>query len=373
MLWLTDTFNDNNGVSMVLKSVLKEIQRANLPIDILVCSNTVEPDDHLKVIKPELEFALPFYEQQPLRIPNFITIHDIFQQEEYDRVICSTEGVMGLAAIYLKNAFSVKAHFYIHTDWVMFARKVMNIDVHNLNRFRRILRAYYKLFDSLFVLNTDQYKWLIGKHMGFNPANVHLTSHWVGEQFTPKLAEKDKLFGFDNCNFVILYSGRLSKEKGVMELPEIYNFLKASFHNIKIVIAGTGPVESELKQQLPEAVYLGWVEQDHLPRIYSSSDILILPSKFDTFSCSVLESISCGLPVIAYNIKGPKDIIYDRENGFLVNNLKEMKEKLSFYISNPKIRKNYKEKALQRADNYKKDIIIHTLLKDVGFQIKNDE
>jgi len=373
MLWLTDTFDDNNGVSMVLKSVLKEIQNKNLPIDILICCNITEPEDHLIVIKPELEFTLPFYKQQPLRIPNFLSIHEIFQQGEYDRIMCSTEGAMGCAAIYLKNAFSVKAHFYIHTDWIMFAQKVLNIEGGNLNRFRRMLRAYYKFFDSLFVLNTDQQKWLTGKNMNFDPENVHLTAHWVDETFVPQPAGKEIQFGFNADDFIILYSGRLSMEKGVLELPEIYHHLISDFPHIKMVIAGAGPAENELRQKLPEARYLGWVDHESLPEIYSAADILILPSKFDTFSCSVLEAISCGLPVISYNIKGPKDIIIDGKNGFLVNTMKEMKEKLSLFISDPKLRKSFSKKALQRAQEFNKDLILNKLLSDVGFQtMKND-
>lgn len=373
MLWLTDTFNDNNGVSMVLKSVLKEIQIRNLPIDLLICSHNIQPQDHLIVIEPELEFTFPFYKEQPLRIPNFLTIHEIFQQGEYDRVMCSTEGAMGLAAIYLKNAFSVKAHFYIHTDWLIFARKVLGVDAHNLDRFRRMLRAYYQAFDSLFVLNTDQQKWLVSNNMGFKPENVHLTAHWADQEFTPKPASKESVFGFSHDSFVILFSGRLSQEKGVMELPEIYHYLKTKNPEIKMVIAGTGPAEQELKMKFPEATYLGWVDHENLPWIYSASDILILPSKFDTFSCAVLEAISCGLPVIAYKIKGPKDIINDHKNGFLVNTLDDMKQMLLTFINDTEVRKSYKKNALLRAQEYNKDLILDKLLTDIGFKTPQHE
>ncbi len=372
MLWLSDTFDDNNGVSMVLKLVLKEIQRRNLPVDLLVCSNTAQAEDHLIVIKPELEFTLPFYRQQPLRIPNFLAIHEIFQKGEYDRLMCSTEGAMGLATIYLRNAFSVKAHFYIHTDWLMFARKVLNVDVHNLNRFRRLLRAYYSSFDSLFVLNSDQQKWLTGKQMGFAPEQVHQTAHWVDDAFIPKPIDRSVLLGINDNDFVLLYSGRLSVEKGVLELPELYKRLKSEFEGCKLVIAGAGPEEEKLRELLPEAVFIGWVDHLLLPDYYCAADLLILPSRFDTFSCSVLEAISCGLPVIAYNVKGPKDIIQSYENGFLVNNQDEMYEQIHQYILNPHLHGEFRHRALKRSQEYRKDFILDKLLTQAGLKTDHD-
>lgn len=366
MLWLTDTFGDNNGVAIVLKSILKEIQAKDLPIDLLVCSKNVEPEDHLLVIEPELEFTLPFYQQQPQRFPDFLKIHQIFQEGAYDRVMCSTEGAMGLAAIYLKNAFSVKANFYIHTDWVMFARTVLDLDKPNINRIRRLARAYYHNFDGLFVLNTDQKKWLTGKHIGFETNKVHLTAHWVEDEFKPINTSKNDAFGLQESDFVILFSGRVSKEKGVMELPNIYNQLIGDFPELKMVVAGSGPSLEQLRKQLPEAIYLGWVSHENLPSIYSAADLLVLPSKFDTFSCSVLESISCGLPVVAYNTKGPKDIIKNGENGFLANNLEDLKSMIRLYISDPSLREEFKEKAVKRALEYKKELIVNDLLRNVG-------
>jgi len=368
MLWLTDTFGDNNGVSLVLKSMHEEIKSRNLPVDIMVCSSTIEPDDHLIVLKPLAEYNIPLYRDQPVRIPDYLEIHHLFHDGEYDRIVCSTEGPMGLAALYLKHAYSVKSYFYLHTDWIMFARKVMDLDKANLNRFRRLLRAYYKSFDGLFVLNKDQEKWLTGRDMGFDPGVVFPTAHWADSRFKPETDKRNKIPGIEAGNPVVLFTGRVSHEKGVLEIPEIINGLKTTFPDLKMVIAGTGPAENELRQLLPDAIFLGWVDHDKLPGIYSSADILLLPSKFDTFSCVVLESLSCGLPVIAYKTKGPKDIIQDGENGFLVNSSTEFVHKMKGYFANPEIQKTFKTNALIRANDYDKDSIIDELLQHVGLK-----
>ena len=369
ILWLTDTFEDRNGVASVLKSLHLEIKKRNLPIDILTCSSKLQTDDHLIVVKPKVEMDLPFYQQQPLRVPNILEIHKLFLEGEYDRIICSTEGPMGFISMFLKNAYHVPAYFYIHTDWIMFARKALNFDVHNLNRFRRLLRAFYGAFDGLFVLNTDQQKWLTGNHMNFDPANVFLTAHWADEQFSPKKKDKTEVFGVKPDETVILFAGRLSNEKGVMELPSIYQSIKESGSNVCFAIAGTGPTEAELKKALPDARYLGWIDSDKLAEVYSAADLLILPSKFDTFGCVVLEAFCCGLPVIAYKTKGPKDIINDGDNGYLVTNKDKMAKRIIEFINDKELQTSMKTSALERSKVFNADTILKELLENVKLPI----
>jgi glycosyltransferase involved in cell wall biosynthesis len=365
-LWLTDTLEDSNGVAMVLKSMLYEIRKRNLPIDILTASNTLQSGDHLIVVKPVGEYRLSFYEQQPLRIPNLLEIHKIFQEGEYSRIICSTEGPMGLAALYLKNAYSVPAYFYVHTDWMMFAERVLKFNEENKSRLRRLLRAFYKGFDGLFVLNNDQRKWLIGKDMGFNPESVFLTAHWADEGFEPKSTTKRDVFGVDDDSPVLLFAGRLSDEKGVMEIPRIMQKVWKTHPSAKIAFAGMGPKEKELKEVLPDAIFLGWVDHHKLPEIYSAADMLILPSRFDTFGCVVLEALSCGIPVAAYNTKGPKDIIIDSVNGYLAKDSDDIAAKIIKFLGDAKLRRSFKKEALKRARQYDVEIIINRFLRDLG-------
>ncbi|MDR0231183.1 MAG: glycosyltransferase [Dysgonamonadaceae bacterium] len=364
ILWLTDTFGDNNGVSVFLKEALVEINKRNLPIDIVACSSTLQSEDHLTILQPVKEFSFPIYEDYAFRIPDFVELHNLFLAGGYDRIICSTEGAMGLFGLYLKHAYTVEASFFMHTDWLMFARKVLNIEGRNLDRVRRMLRSFYKAFDHVFVLNSDQRKWLSSSQMNLDPNKVHQTAHWVNSHFKPAISNKEKLFGIPEETFVLLYLGRVSKEKGVLELSAVYQQVKQKHKNVKLVIVGRGPEMQQLKDENPDAVFIDWIEHNQLPEIYSSADLLILPSRFDTFSNVVLESLSCGLPVIAYNTKGPKDIIRDKEDGFLVNNQQEIPEKVIEFI-NSNQKEKFKQSAIERAATYNPETIMADLMKSV--------
>lgn len=365
ILWLTDTYDDKNGVSHFLQTLHKEIQAKNLPIDILVCSNRVKSDDHLIVLKPLMDMQLPMYENQSLTVPDFLQIHQLFQQGEYDRVICSTEGVMGLAALYLKYAFSVQASFYIHTDWITFGKTALNLERPNLNRFRRILRAYYKQFDHLFVLNTEQQKWLTGREMMMDEKKVHLTAHWTDASMKPEKNKRSEIFGLSEKEPVMLFAGRVSHEKGIGDLVWLYRELKEQHSDLRLVVAGTGPALEEIIKDVPDVISTGWVNHDQLSTIYSSADILVLPSRFDTFSFVVLEAITCGLPVAAYNTKGPKDILSQGECGFLANTREEMLEQLSHYFADSGQQNRFRESATKRAAQYSANTIMNNLMKDL--------
>ncbi|MDR3002560.1 MAG: glycosyltransferase [Fibromonadaceae bacterium] len=364
IMWLSDTFGDANGVSTFLKETHAEIKKRNLPIDIVICNANVEPDEHLIVLKPIKEFSLPAYPDYFFRIPKFVELHNLFADKGYDRIICSTEGVMGLMGLYLKHAYTVEASFYLHTDWLMFARKVLNIEGHNLSRVRRILRAFYKAFDNVLVLNSDQKKWLSGAQMNLNPAQVHQTAHWVNERFKPHTPDKQAAFGLDKSYKVLLYVGRVSNEKGVLELSEIYCEAKKKFGKVKLVVVGKGPATEQLQKENPDAIFINWVEQTQLPLIYSSADMLILPSRFDTFAMVVLEALSCGLPVVAYNTKGPKDIIKNN-CGFLAETPAEMRQTVIDFLGNNNVAE-LRSNAVERAKAYTADSIISKLMQSVG-------
>lgn len=363
LLWLTDTFFDKNGISSFLQSVLHEVRLNDYPIDFVVCSHDLSSMSNLHVIKPLVEVSLRKFGGNTIGIPNILELHSIFHKGGYDRIICSTELVMGLMAMCLKEAFCVPAYFYMHTDWLDFFQKSTDLGIHAIDRIRRILRAFYKRFDGIFVLNREHREWLLSPYMEIPEDKIFMTSHWLHAGFNPLVASLPELAQRKNGSYKLLFAGRLSKEKGVMDLVYILNKVKEAHLNVQIIIVGSGPEEYELKAKIPEADFRGWVDYKDMPRLYGESDMLLFPSMFDTFGNVVLEAMRCGIPVAAYNSKGPRDIIQNGVNGYLSNNKDEMAMQVISFLSSPQI--EMKMAARLRSMDFQHDAIMKRLLEDI--------
>jgi len=367
-LWITDTLEDKNGVSHVLQAMLGEARRRDLPIDFLACATGkpggLQSGPHLTLMPAISEFTLPFYADQVIRLPGLLDLQKLFLEGGYDRIICSTEAPMGLLALYLKHAFNVPAYFYTHSDWLDFARRVLRYDKKKIDRLRRFLRAFYRRFDGVFLLNAEQRDSFASSAMGLAPDRLYLTAHWADARFHPRAVEKADVF--PGYGPVLLYAGRLSEEKGVMDLPDIFRKVKERIPGARLALAGTGPCLDRLKAAMPEAIFLGWVGPDRLAEAYSAADLLLLPSWFDTFSCSLLEALGCGLPALAFDTKGPRDILAGESGGLLAESPAQMADLAARLLEDPERMRILKARALERAAEYRPVPIMDGMLRDLG-------
>ena len=365
VLWLTDTFTDKNGVSSVLQLTQKYALEHNLPIDFLVCHDTLEEGPNLRVVRPMSNFTLPFYPQQPFRIPNLAELQTLVERGGYSAVVCSTEGPMALSAMYFKHALRLPVYFYVHTDWLAFVEQNAALRKVNVDRVRRIMRGMYSQFDGLFVLNSEQRELFTSE--AFQIENVYQTAHWASAVFERHLQlRRSAVAGLKKDDVVLLYAGRLSEEKGVFELPEVFAAARQVNPKVRMVFAGTGPAEGQLREMLPEAIFLGWQPQSSLCELYNRADLLVLPSTFDTFGCVVLEAMSCGLPVCAYATKGPADIIDHGVSGFLARNKDDLKSTVALFCTEPNDFEGMRVQAFKRAQDYRPDLILAQMLDDLG-------
>ena len=115
---------------------------------------------------------------------------------------------------------------------------------------------------------------------------------------------------------IFLYVGRVAVEKNIEA------FLELKLPGSKWVV-GDGPALEGLKAKYPEVSYLGVLQQEELAKVYSSADVFVFPSKTDTFGLVLLEAMACGLPVAAYPVTGPVDVIGSSKAGAMSADLRE--------------------------------------------------
>jgi glycosyltransferase involved in cell wall biosynthesis len=116
---------------------------------------------------------------------------------------------------------------------------------------------------------------------------------------------------------VALYVGRVAKEKNIEA------FLDANVNCHKWVV-GDGPHLAFLKKRHPSANYLGCLRGEELTSAYAQADVFVFPSRTDTFGMVMIEALASGVPVAAYPVEGPIDVIPNGQGvGHLSDRLNE--------------------------------------------------
>ena len=118
------------------------------------------------------------------------------------------------------------------------------------------------------------------------------------EKFAPM--EKEKLrrkWGFSEEEKIIVYVGRLEKEKNLRMLMESFKIVKDEIKNTKSILVGTGSEESKLKSivnelDLKDVIFLGVIQNDKIPEILNCSDVLALCSLYEGNPIIVKEALS---------------------------------------------------------------------------------
>ncbi|SIS87667.1 glycosyltransferase family 4 protein [Insolitispirillum peregrinum] len=129
---------------------------------------------------------------------------------------------------------------------------------------------------------------------------------WTRGVDTALFAPQDKTLYADLPRPVFLYVGRVAVEKNIAA------FLTLDLPGSKVVV-GDGPQLAELKRRYPAVHFAGARHGQDLARHYASADVFVFPSLTDTFGLVVLEALACGLPVAAYPVAGPQDVVADQD------------------------------------------------------------
>jgi len=166
-------------------------------------------------------------------------------------------------------------------------------------------------------------------------------------------------------NHIVIAVGRLVKIKAFHRLIEVWDMLKSDLGDWQLHIWGDGTLKEELQQDindrgLQKSILLKGATID-INKEYQSSSVFVATSIAEGFHLGIIEAESYGIPVVSYTFPcGPKDIIKNGEDGFIVQDGDRdgLARSLYYLMSNSEVRKEMGHKAYVNAHNYAPDIIM---------------
>ncbi len=218
----------------------------------------------------------------------------------------------------------------------------------------RLMKISLFSFDTILTLANRSKMELL--KIGLDDNRLKVFTYWVDQAvFKPVSVVECRRKLALNGKFVVFFVGRLLEIKGVKVLIEVASRL-ADSTNIFFVFIGDGPLANEVKaasDRVGNILYVGKVDNKELPPYYNAADVVILPSIYEEgFGRVILESLSCGIPVIASNRGGVPEAL-DQSVGILVEpKIDEIQRTIESLYEHPEklanLRRNCREYAEKR-------------------------
>ncbi len=262
-------------------------------------------------ITPELfkTIPCPSYPSIPLALFPGRKVAQLLNEHHANAVHIATEGPLGMAARRwcLRNKFQFTTSY--HTQFPEYVRLRAPIPLSWTYAWLR--RFHGKAVHTLVPTESQRQRLL---ERGFD--NVEVWGRGVDTDiFTPNTPQP-----LDLPRPIMLNMGRVAVEKNIQA------FLDLNLPGSKVVV-GDGPDLEQLRQDYPEVMFTGAKFGRELASYVAAADVFVFPSRTDTFGLVLLEAMACGVPVAAYPVTGPADVVKDSVTGSLSENLEEAVKK----------------------------------------------
>ncbi len=259
------------------------------------------------VLSPEGERTLPCpsYPEIRLTLRPGRAVRRALAAGPFDAVHIATEGPLGLAARRWCLRHGVDFTTSCHTRFPEYLRLRLPVPLAWSYRF---LRWFHSAATRTLVRSASQKQALL--EQGFSRLAI-----WPGAVDTVLFRPRSR-DALDLPRPISLYMGRVATEKNLAA------FLDLELPGSQVVV-GDGPDLETLKRRYPHAHFLGYRQGEALAEYLASADVFVFPSRTDTLGLVMLEAMACGVPVAAFPVPGPLDLVLDGGTGALDERLDE--------------------------------------------------
>jgi glycosyltransferase involved in cell wall biosynthesis len=312
-----------SGVAMTIGEWRHQAARQGRSLVMHTCARR-EPEEGLMAFPPMGSIGLDVYDGLTLSVPRFDDILAYSQRMPFDMVHVSTPGPMGLLGLFAARQRGLPVCGTYHTDFPRYARALTG-DASFEEYAWRFMRWFYGQLDRVAAPTESVRRELIAQ--GLDAARIDVVGRGVDtERFHPQFRDASwrSTWG-GGRSLVLLYVGRLSREKNLDVLLKSFLRLTTRRPDLSLVFVGDGPHRAALETMAKGAPvrFTGACTGADLSRAYASSDLFVFPSTTDTFGRVVLEAQASGLPVLVSDEGGPKAAMIDGQTGVVVPGIHE--------------------------------------------------
>jgi glycosyltransferase involved in cell wall biosynthesis len=167
-------------------------------------------------------------------------------------------------------------------------------------------------------------------------------------------------YGVADDEVLVTFVSRLVWEKGLDTYAQVIERLEARGVPHRSMVVGDGPARKELENRLPNTIFTGHLEDEALSRAYASSDVFLFPSDTETFGNVTLEAMASGLPAVAADAVGSRDLVRDGTTGFLA----DPEDPEAFYtavarlVTDDALREEFGASALEHAQEFSWETVL---------------
>ena len=303
-----------NGVSRTLERLVLAARERGAAVRVFTTSDPGVAGESVDEVRWG---SVPFwaYPQVRLALPRALAARRALAAWQPSLVHVATEFGVGLAGRAAALALDVPLVTSYHTSFSAYA------EFYQLGALAPLGWKYFRWFHAAGTRTfapTDAIRSEVEAH-GFR--HVCVWGRGVdGDRFDPafRSLEWRRELGIDDSAMVVLYVGRIAKEKGLEHALHAMHDLHAGGSAIRFVFVGDGPYEADLRAAAPPgAIFTGRLSNEALSIAYASGDVFLFPSITDTFGNVLLEAMASGLVVLAADAGNTRELV-GTDRGVLV-------------------------------------------------------
>ncbi len=354
-LVMTDTFDELNGAAGTMRRYAAwSAAQAIPPATIVTCGSRAAEAPGLIRLRAVADFAVPAYEVASWRlgVPSALDVLDVIRRTGANVIHAATPGPMGVAGLLAARALDIPFVASYHTEFADYAQTLTG-DRLVADLAGRAVGWFYSQAARVYIPTRTTGRGLMDQ--GVDPSRLFIFGRGVDtELFRPDRRSRSMRHRMGSRSAtIILYVGRLSREKGLDVLAAAHRLAAQSNPEIELALVGEGPYGAALAELLDGTKhrFLGPLTGPALSSAYASADAFCLPSRTETFGQVVLEAAASGLPVIVTDRGGAHESVIADETGLIVpaDNPRALAEAINLLATDPDLRRRLGSRGRLRA------------------------